>query len=120
MVISIHWQDADSSSALSVKAHYPDVKLMLCGGHVPHAHQKMLKSIKVKKSFTATEQTALKKKYPEVNTAECHCPKHHSSGCGCMSDKFITVARSRFFGALVGAGTEPKNDGTAPSCQGRP
>ncbi len=43
-----------------------------------------------------------------MNNAECHCPKHHSSGCGCISDKFITVARSRFFGALVGAGTEPK------------
>jgi hypothetical protein len=61
MVISIHWQDADSSSALSVKAHYPDVKLMLCGGHVPHAHQKMLKSIKVKKALQLPNKQPLRR-----------------------------------------------------------
>ena len=51
MVGSIHWQDADSSSALSVKVHYPDIKLMVCGGHVTWAHQKMLKRIKGKKKL---------------------------------------------------------------------
>ncbi len=61
MVISIHWQDADSSSALSVKAHYPDVKLMLCGGHVPRAHQKMLKSIKVKKALQLPNKQPLRR-----------------------------------------------------------
>ena len=48
MNITIHWQDADSSSALAVGEHYPNAKLMLCGGHAARAHQKTLKNLKTK------------------------------------------------------------------------
>ena len=56
MVITTHWQDADSSSALSVREHYPNAKLMLCGGHAARAHQKILKVIKTKKTFSGAEK----------------------------------------------------------------
>ena len=48
MNVAIHWMD--SSSAIG--QHYPDTKLMLCGGHAARAHQKALKKIQTKKSFT--------------------------------------------------------------------
>ena len=32
MNVAIHWMDKDSSSAKAIKQHYPDTKLMLCGG----------------------------------------------------------------------------------------
>jgi len=51
MNITIHWQDADSSSALAVGEHYPNAKLMLCGGHAARAHLKTLKNLKTKRTF---------------------------------------------------------------------
>ena len=43
-----------------------------------------------------------------MDTAKCHCPHRHKSGCGCISSQFITAARSKFFRALVDAGTKPE------------
>ena len=74
---------------------------------MPVLTKKSLKGIQGKKTFSATEKKSLEKKYPGVNTAKCCCPERHSAGCGCISDKFIAVARSRYFRALVDAGTEP-------------
>ena len=68
----------------------------------------MLKGIKTNKSLSGAEKKSLVEKYPGVDTAKCHCPEHHVAGCGYISDKFITIARSRFFGALADAGTEPE------------
>ena len=109
MNVTIHWMDKDSSSAKAIGQHYPDTKLMLCGGHAARAHQKALKKIQAKKSFTDDEKKSLRGEYPDVDTAKCHCPHRHKSGCGCISGQFITVARSKFFRALVDAGTEPEN-----------
>ena len=40
----------------SARQHYPDTKLMLCGGHAARAPQKALKKIQAKKSFTDDEK----------------------------------------------------------------
>ena len=70
-------------------------------GHAARAHQKALKKIQAKKSFTDDEKKSLRGEYPDVDTAKCHCPHCHKSGCGCMS--------GQFFRALVDAGTELEN-----------
>ena len=43
--IEVQWQDGDLSSSKAFRVHYPDEgtsKVMLCGGHVAHAHTKRL------------------------------------------------------------------------------
>ena len=42
MGVSIHWQDADSSSAKSVREVYPNAQIMICGGHAGRAHRNIL------------------------------------------------------------------------------
>jgi len=78
MMIEVQWQDGDLSSAKAFRKHYTDVKkskIMLCGGHVAHAHTKHLGEIAKQKSFSETIQDTLKEKFPEVTTVKCHCPK---------------------------------------------
>ena len=42
MDVSIHWQDADSSSAKDVREIFPKAEIMLCGGHYGRAHRNIL------------------------------------------------------------------------------
>ena len=42
MNIAIQWQDADSSSAKAVTDHFPNAKIMICGGHAGRAQRKQL------------------------------------------------------------------------------
>ena len=51
MNIAIQWQDADSSSK-AVTDHFPDAKIMICGGHAGRAHRKQLEKLKNMKHFT--------------------------------------------------------------------
>ena len=51
MNVAIHWMDKDSSSAKAIGQHYPDTKLMLCGGHAACAHEKALKKFKQRKAL---------------------------------------------------------------------
>ena len=60
-----------------------------------------------KRHFTAKEIEKLKDKYPAVLRLKCHCPKRHRSGCGCMTEMFVKVARKNFSRALHDAGTDP-------------
>ena len=46
MNIAIQWQDADSSSSKAVTDHFPDAKVMICGGHAGRAHKKQLEKLK--------------------------------------------------------------------------
>ena len=107
MNIAVHWQDDDSSASKSFTTVFPDCKIMLCGGHAATAHEKMLKLFKMKRAFTANDIAAHAKNYPAVLEVKCCCPKKHHPGCGCFSDKFIRLARSRFFRALCDAGNDP-------------
>ena len=76
MNVAIHWMDKDSSSVKAIGQHYPDTKLMLCGGHAACAHEKALKKIQAKKSFTDDKKKSLRGEYPDVDTAKCYCPHH--------------------------------------------
>ena len=51
MNIAVQWQDADSSSK-AVTDHFPDAKIMICGGHAGSAHKKQLEKLQKTKSFT--------------------------------------------------------------------
>ena len=81
---------------------------LLCGGHAACAHGNMLKKLMNKRSFTAKEIENLKDKYPAVLRLKCRCPKKHRSGCGCMTEMFVKVARKNFSRALHDAGTDPE------------
>ena len=61
-----------------------------------------------KRRFTAKEIEKLKDKYPAVLRLKCRCPKRHRSGCGCMTEMFVKVARKNFSRALHDAGTDPE------------
>ncbi|XP_028513659.1 uncharacterized protein LOC110234965 isoform X2 [Exaiptasia diaphana] len=89
------WQDADSSSAISVAAHHPNAKVFKCGGHVGRAHANNLKDMAKKKEFNIDYQKKYKDKFPLVST-RCHC-KRHKKKCGCFSEDFIRNARINHF-----------------------
>ena len=44
MNIAIQWQDANSSSKAMID-HFPDAKVMICGGHASRAHKKQLEKL---------------------------------------------------------------------------
>ena len=52
MNIAIQWQDADSSSSKAVTDHFPNAKVMICGGHASRAHKKQLEKLQKMKYFT--------------------------------------------------------------------
>ena len=57
IMIEVQWQDGDLSSAKAFRMHYTDTqkcKVMLCGGHVAHAHTKHLRENAKQKSFYET------------------------------------------------------------------
>ena len=95
MNIAIQWQDADSSSAKAVTDHFPNAKVMICGGHAGRAHKKQLEKLQKMKSFTADLIKKYKDNFPSVGDVVCHCSRH-KQGCGCLSMTFIKKARNYF------------------------
>ena len=95
MNIAIQWQDADSSSSKAVTEHFPDAKVMICGGHAGRAHKKQLEKLQKVKRFTAPLIKKHREKFPSVGDVVCHCVRH-KPGCGCMSDLFIERSRNNF------------------------
>ena len=93
MNVAIQWQDADSSSSNAVTEHFPDVKVMICGGHVGRAHKKQFEKVKKMKRYTDTLIKKYEEKFPFVGDVVCHCTRH-KCGCGCMSSQFIERARN--------------------------
>ena len=47
MEVAVHWQDADYSSAKSVREVYPDAQIMICGGHAGRAHRKNARKTRI-------------------------------------------------------------------------
>ena len=93
MDVAIHWQDADSSSAKAVREIYPKAEIMLCGGHAGRAHWKNVRKIKLK------HVDKYKTDFPFICKEEyesCKCVVYHSSGCGCLTDTFISKAHTNF------------------------
>ena len=107
MHIEAQWQDADSSAAKSFLQHYPDLAVMLCGGHVARSHTKCLGELAKQKSFSPALQDAYKDDFPDVLTVKFHCPKLHSKNCGCLTKFFLRGARTNFFYCLIQAETDP-------------
>ena len=95
MNIAIQWQDADSSSSKAVTDHFPDAKIMICGGHAGRAHKKQLEKLQKIKSFTVGLISKYEKTFPSVGDVVCHCSRH-KQGCGCFSKAFIEKARNYF------------------------
>ena len=95
MNVAIQWQDADSSSSNVVTEHFPDAKVMICGGHAGRAHKKQLEKVKKIKHYTDTLIKKYEENFPSVGDVVCHCTRH-KSGCGCMSNQFIERARNNF------------------------
>ena len=97
MDVAIHWQDADSSSAKAVREIYPKAEIMLCGGHA--SHRKILETLPLK------HVDKYKDDFPVICKEEyqsCKCV-YHSSGCGCLSDTFISKAHTNFTSILIEA-----------------
>ena len=69
MSIEVHWQDADSSSSNAVGKHFPNAKIMLCGGHAGRAHKKQLEKRAKMKSFSETFIKKHIKKFPHIEIA---------------------------------------------------
>ena len=87
MDVAIHWQDADSSSTKAVREIFPKAEIMLCGGHAGRPHRKILEKRQYKDDFPLI----CKEEYQS-----CKCVVYHSSGCGCLSDTFISKAHTNF------------------------
>ena len=105
MEVAVHWQDANSSSAKSVREVYPDAEIMICGGHAGRAHGKMFEKRQKDKHLTQAQIEKYKDTFPNVCNEEyqkCKCKKH-SSGCGCLSDTFIAKAHTNFTSILIEA-----------------
>ena len=83
MNIAIQWQDADSSSSKAVTDHFPDAKVMICGGHAGRAHKKQLEKLKKIKKFSPNLIARYGKQFPSVGDVVCHCLRH-KPGCGCL------------------------------------
>ena len=118
--IEVHFEDGDSSSPLSLKEFYPEAQLIICGGHGARSHEKQLKNLQKRKFFSSDEKKQYRKKYPNIDSAECHCINRHAykAGCGCFSDGFIKQARSNFTAALFGAETDADKFARTMRCLG--
>ena len=88
---------------------------MLCGGHVGRAHEKKLKELKTKSSFTSQFIALHKEEFPEIESVKCCCTgKNHTfvartnkPACGCIGPGFIQTAKHNHYCALVHAGRDP-------------
>ena len=115
MCVAIHWQDADSSSANSFSAVFPDAEIMICAGHSGRAHRKILESRQKIKQFPKKFIEKHREKFPGIvecssdckkdshsNTCVrfCHCTGNHSVGCGCLTAEFIAKAHTNFTSIL--------------------
>ena len=96
MNVEVHWQDADSSSSNGLHDVYPNVEIMICGGHAGRADLKQLDVWAKKKFFSKAMQSLYGKKFPQVESAVCHCKNRHAPGCGCLSKAFIEKSRNYF------------------------
>ena len=88
MNIAIQWQDADSSSSKAVTDHFPNAKVMICGGHASRAHKKQLEKLSKMKSFSTDLIRKYEDTFPTIGDVVFHCSRH-KQGCGCLYTTFI-------------------------------
>ncbi len=68
MNVEINWQDSDSSSSKALTEVFPDVKVMVCGGHAARAHLKQLERLSVMKCYSTAMKNRQKKAYSSMDT----------------------------------------------------
>ena len=110
MNVAVHWQDADSSSAKALRKVFPKAEIMLCGGHAGHAHRKILENRQKEKELKQTMIDKYKDVFPQVCDKEyqkCKCERHRS-GCGCLSEAFISKAHTNFTSTLKESQSQEK------------
>ena len=79
---------------------------MLCGGHAGRAHRKILEKRQKDKMLPSAHIEKYKDDFPficEEEYQQCKCVVYHSSGCGCLSDTFISKAHTNFTSILIEA-----------------
>ena len=111
MHVAIQWQDADSSSANSLSAVFPDAEIMICAGHSGRAHRKVLENRQKFKQFPKRFIEKHKEKFPAIVKCSseckgeshsdtcarfCHCKVNHRVGCGCLTAEFIAKAHANY------------------------
>ena len=101
MKITIHWQDADSSSAKAVTEIFPKAEIMICGGHAGRAHKKILQSRQKLKTFTNRMISKYEDRFPALKDLSCKCKGNHSASCGCLTAAFIGKAHTNFTSILM-------------------
>ena len=86
MNVECHIQDGDSTSGNVVLEHFPLCRVLRCGNHVAKNH-----AIKLDKLRKLKEMTN------DGVEVECCCKgKRHSKHCGCLTEKFINLARLHY------------------------
>ena len=92
------WQDVDSSSTKAVREIYPKAEIMLCGGHAGRTHRNILEKRQKNKILPSAHIERYKADFPFICEEEY---QHHSSGCGCLTDTFISKAHNNFTSILA-------------------
>ena len=100
MQVSVHWQDADSSSAKVFREVIPDAEIMICGSHAGREHKKMLELHQKRKTVT---EKVIEATFPALGDLSCKCTGYHSSQCGCLTVAFISKAHTNFTSILMEA-----------------
>ena len=96
MMVSINWQDDDSSTSRAIREIYPDAEIMLCRGHEGRSHLNQLKKLMSMKRFNKKTLKAHQKHIAGLRNETCWCKKFHKKGCGCFTDAFIRNSRNLF------------------------
>ena len=58
-------------------------------------HKKQLEKLSKLKQYSLILINKYSERFPSLGNVVCHCSRH-SSGCGCLTDKFIERARNNF------------------------
>ena len=107
MHVAVHWQDAVSSSAKSVRAVFPDAEVMICGDHAGRAHRKILELRQKIKKASQQMLDRYKSSYPELGKLTFKCMRvskvNHSASCGCLTASFISRTHTNFTSILMAA-----------------
>ena len=77
MMVSINWQDDDSSTSRAIKETYRDAEIILCRGHEGRSHLNQLKNLMSMKRFNNKTLKAHHKHIAGLSNETCWCKKFH-------------------------------------------
>ena len=65
----------DSSSNAVIEL-FPDIKVIICGGHARRAHKKQLEKLSKIKQISPTLVSMYRERFPSVDDVVCYCSRH--------------------------------------------